>query len=80
MIIGEKPIQDMSEDELREAVAFLQSNREALRNEAVRQAKERADNPTLPRTPKARGPKAPSEKDKLAADMLLLLQGKIPGA
>jgi predicted Holliday junction resolvase-like endonuclease len=65
--IGDKPISEMTESEMLEA----------LRSDAIRRSKEIAagnvtKEPKAPRTPKV---KQPSEKDQLAAEALKMLMG-----
>jgi predicted Holliday junction resolvase-like endonuclease len=77
MKIGDKPISEMTESEMLEAIALLQAEREALRSDAIRRSKEIAagnvtKEPKAPRTPKV---KQPSEKDQLAAEALKMLMG-----
>lgn len=74
MLLGSKPVGDMSEAELLDAIAELRSNREALRTEAIaRKAERDAKGVPEPKAPKA--PRTP-KVDPLAADMLAFLRGE----
>jgi hypothetical protein len=72
MILGSKPIAEMSEGEMLSAIEELRGSREALRNEAIKKKKEMeakgitADIPKTRRAPKV---------DPLASDMLAFLRG-----
>lgn len=70
MKIGDKPISEMSKEEMIEAIENLQSNREALRQEAVKRVEAgkeaKAPGPRAKRVPKA---------DPEAEALLKILQG-----
>jgi hypothetical protein len=69
LILGSKPLADMSESEMYAAIEELRSNREALRAEAIaRHAKGEKIK---------KEPRAPREQkiDPFAADMLAFLKG-----
>lgn len=78
MILGSKPLAEMSEEEMLAAIAELQSEREALRAEAIAKKAERASREArgeiVPREA-GRAKRTTSDKDKLAAEMLKFLQG-----
>ena len=71
MILGSKPLAEMSEEEMQAAIIELQSKREALRAEAIAT---KAKRDAGIKEPKA--PKVPKVVDPLAADMLAFLKGE----
>lgn len=77
MKFGDKPLSEMSLEEMRAAVDELRNAREALRADAITRAKEKSTKTVLVGAPgeRPRKVKAPSDKDKLNADMLAFLKG-----
>ena len=76
MRLGTKSLLNMSVSEMQEAIETLRGEREALRNEAlkdkaVREAKGIAGEPRQKRKPKEK-----SEADLLAAEMLRIMRGE----
>ena len=77
MILGTKPLCEMTQVEMHEAIENLRASREALRNEALAQkAVREAKGIAEPRAKKQRVPKAPNEADVLAAQMLAMMRGE----
>lgn len=75
MILGSKPLAEMSEAELQAAIAELQESREALRAEMIAKAKAKRDGgPTPKATPKSKSPKA---IDPFEAGILAILRGEV---
>ena len=74
MILGSKPLSEMTEEEMIAAFEELRSNREALRNEAIKQKKERDAAGVA--EPKVRKEKKVKEVDPFEADMLAFLKGE----
>jgi len=74
MILGSKPLSDMTEEEMIAAMEELRGNREALRNEAIKQKKERDASGIA--EPKVRREKKTKEVDPFEADMLAFLKGE----
>ena len=74
MILGSKPLADMTEEEMIAAMEELRSSREALRNEAIKQKKERDASGIG--EPKVRKEKKVKEVDPFEADMLAFLKGE----
>ena len=70
MLIGSKPLSEMTQAEMLEAIEELQNAREALRAEAVARA---ARGEAQPKQPKA---KAPPKTDDVVASILAELMGK----
>ena len=68
MILGSKPLSEMSDDELIAAIEELRSAREALRDTAI---KSKAKGDPLPKAPRAAKP----EDAKLADIMREFLEG-----
>ena len=60
MILGSKPLSDMTEAELHEAIAELRSKREALRDEAIKKSTDTGKVPKVPKEPKMKEPIDPA--------------------
>jgi len=75
MLLGSKPLADMTEEEMIAAMEELRSSREALRNEAIKQKKER-DAAGILTEPKVKREKKVKEVDPFEADMLAFLKGE----
>ena len=74
MILGSKPLSEMTEEEMIAAMEELRGNREALRNEAIKQKKERDASGIA--EPKVRKEKKAKEVDPFEANMLAFLKGE----
>jgi len=74
MILGSKPLSDMTEEEMIAAMEELRGNREALRNEAIKQKKERDASGIA--EPRVKREKKVKEVDPFEADMLAFLKGE----
>lgn len=74
MKLGDKPLAEMSEEELREAITNLHASREELRAEAIRKKREQTEKgiTKAPKEPRAARVKA---VDKDMDNMLAFLQG-----
>lgn len=73
MILGSKPISEMSKDELHAAIEELRSNREALRSEAVKKKQAREAGEIVPKEPKA--PRVAKKPDVAVQQALKDLMG-----
>ena len=77
MKIGDKPISEMTEAEMLEAIGVLQGEREALRADAIKRKRE-ADSKGVehkePRAPRAPREKKVNEKDSIAANILAMMK------
>ncbi len=71
MRLGDKPLADMSEAEMLEALTALRSEREALRSEAIARKREREKGNVVkePRAPRAKKQEEPPD------DILAFLMG-----
>lgn len=75
MLLGQKPLSDMSVEEMMAAVEALRASREALRNEAIKdKAVREAKGIGEPRQKRERKSKEPSEADILAAEILKMMR------
>lgn len=77
MKLGDKPISEMTFEEMLEATTILRESREALRNEAVKAKKER-EAKGLPEPKPVRKPKEKPEDLLKSMGILDILQGKKP--
>lgn len=66
MKLGEKPLAEMTEDEVREAIETLRAERQALLEDARARARDRQP------VPKAAKPKEPKEPKELTASQKML--------
>ena len=73
MILGSKPLSAMTEDELRAGIAELQSQREALRAEAI--AKKQKERETGVRQPAPRAAREPKAEDPAVSEAMRILMG-----
>lgn len=78
MILGSKPLSEMSVEEQLAAIEELRSSREALRNEAIKDkvVREAKGITGEPRQKRERKTKAPNEADSIAAQMIKLMRGE----
>ena len=76
MILGSKPLAEMSVEEMHAAMQELRSSREALRNEAIKDKAAREAKGVTGASPvkRERKPKAPDEADNIAAAMLRMMK------
>lgn len=78
IIFGQKPMADMTVEEMMQATEHLRSEREALRNEAVKEKAAREAKgfqSTDPKIKRERKKKEPSEADMIAKQMLDWMRG-----
>lgn len=79
MKLGDKPISEMTYEEMLEATTQLRESREALRNEAIKQKKEReAKGVPEPKVKAERKPKEKPEDLLKSMGILDILEGKMP--
>ena len=74
MKLGDKPLSEMSQEEMLSAIEELRASREALRNDAIAE-KKRVD-AGLPATPKEPKVKKVKEVDAFDEGMLAFLKGE----
>jgi len=75
MKLGDIPIAEMTDEQLHDAIATLQANREALLAEHAAKKREAA----APKPPKAPATKrAPKEQEQWQKDLLGMLTGGLP--
>ena len=72
MLLGSKPLADLTEEEMRLAITELRASREALREDAIKRKKERDEGKLVPKERKAREPKMIKKED---SDLLAFLKG-----